>query len=103
MPPSPQRSTPSCGSAPGTSLPDALHREADLISRLAEYYRQRFGEMIDRMNRHPSSAAEDLACLRLCVEAVDVMLSSQSQLAKAMGEITCRCGASHLPNSRAAA
>jgi hypothetical protein len=43
--------------------------------------------MIDQMNRVPDSAT-DLAGLRLCVEAVDMMLSSQKQLCKAIAEMS---------------
>ena len=69
-----------------------IRREADLINRMAAYYRARFGEAIDRLNHTPHRPSQtptsDLACLRLCVEAVDMMLASQDQLARAVREIT---------------
>jgi hypothetical protein len=73
-----------------------IRREADLIGRVAEYYRARFIQAIDRLNHAappgvPGAAAvpaTDLACLRLCVEAVDMMLASQDQLARAVRELT---------------
>lgn len=64
-----------------------LLAEADLISRFAESYRRKFSCMIDQMN-HKRDASLDLASLRLCVEAVDMMLSTQKQLAKAMYEMS---------------
>ena len=78
-----------------------IRREADLIGRVTEYYRARFEHAIDRLNHAPpapagagdatpapGAAATDLACLRLCVEAVDMMLASQSQMAKTLREMT---------------
>jgi hypothetical protein len=64
-----------------------LRQEVALIARFTESYRRRFSSMIDRMNRLPD-AATDVAGLRLCVEAVDMMLSSQKQLCKAIAEMT---------------
>jgi hypothetical protein len=64
-----------------------LRREVDLIGTFAESYRRKFSTLIDRMNRHadPSTA---LASMRLCVEAVDMMLSSQTELARALQALT---------------
>jgi hypothetical protein len=86
----PARAAISCDDPPALrdDLPGQICREADFVARLAEYYRTRFGQVIDRLNRNPSTAAGDLDCLRLCVEAVDVMLSSQSTLARAMKQIS---------------
>ena len=67
---------------------ETIRREADLIGRVAAYYRARFGRLIDRMNRQPASAASDLASIRLCVEAVDMMLASQGKIAEALGEMS---------------
>ena len=68
-------------------LSGKMREEVDLIARFAETYRRRFSNLIDRMNRAADPATE-LASLRLCVEAVDMMLSNQKQLAKALSEIT---------------
>lgn len=65
---------------------ETITREAALIGRVTAYYRTKFGELIDRMNRHPDPVSE-LASIRLCVEAVDMMLSSQGRIAKALGEM----------------
>lgn len=64
-----------------------LRVEADLIARFAESYRRKFSSMIDQMNR-TSDPQIDLASLRLCVEAVDMMLTTQKQLAKALVEMS---------------
>ena len=63
-----------------------LRQEVDLIARFTETYRRKFSSMIDRMN-HDTDPATDLASLRLCVEAVDMMLASQKQLCKALSEM----------------
>jgi hypothetical protein len=77
-----------------------IRREADLIARFAESYRRRFSELIDQMNHpHPSvsriggveTSAEAIS-LRLCVEAVDMMLATQQQLARAIDAISADLG-----------
>ena len=65
---------------------DQLRQEVDLITRFTETYRRKFSSMIDRLNG-TADPATDLASLRLCVEAVDMMLSSQKQLCKALSEM----------------
>ncbi|HVT88487.1 MAG TPA: hypothetical protein VHD56_06515 [Tepidisphaeraceae bacterium] len=64
-----------------------IKQEVDLITRFAESYRRKFASLIDRMNRAPDSVS-DLASLRLCVEAVDMILSNQSELARALSQMT---------------
>ena len=63
-----------------------LKQEVDLIQRFTETYRRKVSYMIDRMN-HGGSAATNAAGLRLCVEAVDMMLASQKQLCKTLSEL----------------
>jgi len=63
-----------------------LRDEVALIARFTDTYRRRFSTMIDRMNRG-GNASMDPAGLRLCVEAVDMMLASQKQLCKALSEM----------------
>jgi hypothetical protein len=63
-----------------------LQQEVDLIGRFADSYRRHFSVMIDRLNQNPSSVS-DVAGLRLCVEAVAVMLSNQSELARVFHEL----------------
>jgi hypothetical protein len=63
-----------------------LRDEVDLIGRFAESYRRKFSIVIDNLN-HSRDIRTDLASLRLCVEAVDMMLSSQTRLADALREL----------------
>jgi hypothetical protein len=65
-----------------------LQQEVDLIGRFTESYRRKFSVIIERLNQNQSDASTDLASLRLCVEAVDMILSSQSELARVLGEFT---------------
>lgn len=62
-----------------------LRQEVDLMERFTQSYRRKFAELIDRMNR--SQPPSDLQCIRLCLEAVDMMLASQSQIAQSLREI----------------
>ena len=64
-----------------------LQAEADLIGRFAETYRRKFSTLIERMN-HRSDPHVDVASLKLCVEAVDMMLATQTQIANALCEIS---------------
>lgn len=72
-----------------SSLAGQLRDEVDLISRFAESYRRKFSALIEQMN-HPHDPSTDMASLRLCVEAVDMMLASQKQLAVALYDMTRR-------------
>jgi hypothetical protein len=65
-----------------------LRQEVDLIGRFAESYRRKFSELIDRLNHSPTTHSTDLASLRLCVEAVDMMLSNQTELARVLRDLT---------------
>ena len=65
-----------------------LRQEADLIGRFAESYRRKFSTLIDRLNHPQRGDASDLASLRLCVEAVDMMLSNQTELARVLRDMT---------------
>jgi hypothetical protein len=64
-----------------------LRQEVDLIGRFAETYRRKFSALIERLNNRPDSSA-DVASLRLCVEAVDMMLANQSELVRVIQELT---------------
>jgi hypothetical protein len=63
-----------------------LRQEVDLMERFSESYRRKFADLIGRLNR--SEPTSDHQCMRLCVEAVDMMLASQSQVAQSLREIT---------------
>jgi hypothetical protein len=56
------------------------------MERFTHTYRRKVAELIDRLNG--AGAPSDLQCVRLCVEAVDMMLASQSQMAKTLRELT---------------
>ena len=63
--------------------PETFDVEAEVIERFARNYRQRFGQLIEQLNRAPQSAMNS-QCMRLCVEAIDMVLSSQDQMAQAI-------------------
>jgi hypothetical protein len=61
----------------------SIRQETDLLARFAQTYQPRFAELIDRLNR--SHAPEvDAQGLRLCVEAMSMILAAHSELARAM-------------------
>ncbi len=66
-----------------------LKHEADLLKCFADSYRGKFEHMIDRLNHipaipTPSTAAENAACIRLCVETLGMLLATQTHLADAL-------------------
>jgi hypothetical protein len=63
-----------------------LRQEVDLMNRFTQSYRRKFAALIERMNG--SDPRSDLQCVRLCIEAVDMMLASQSQVAQSLREMT---------------
>ena len=64
---------------------DRLRAEADLMEAFTSTYGRKFSTLIEQMNQTPP--ATDLQCLRLCVEAVNMMLTSQAQVARTLKEI----------------
>ena len=62
-----------------------LRQEVDLMERFSQTYRRKFADLISRLNHN--QAPVDHQCLRLCVEAVDMMLASQSQVAASLREL----------------
>ncbi len=65
----------------------AIRKEADLTERVVEYYRRLFTGLITRMNREPT-VRSDIECMRMCVEAVDMMLENQGRMTRALRELT---------------
>jgi hypothetical protein len=63
-----------------------LRQEADLMERFTQTYRLKFANLIDRLNA-AADAPSDLQCVRLCVEAVNMMLDSHTQVARTLREI----------------
>ena len=62
-----------------------LRQEVDLMERFAQSYRRKVGDLIARLNGDQTPS--DLQCVRLCVEAVDMMLASQTQMAQTLREL----------------
>ena len=62
-----------------------LGEEADLIEQFTSTYGRKFAALIDQMNHAPSPT--DVQCIRLCVEAVNMMLVSQQQVARSIREL----------------
>jgi hypothetical protein len=69
-----------------TSASQRLREEVELMERFTQTYRRKFAELIDRLNA--PTTPSDLQCVRLCVEAVDMMLASQSQIARTLREMS---------------
>ena len=63
-----------------------LREEVDLMERFTQTYRLKFASLIDRLNA-AIDAPSDLQCVRLCVEAVNMMLDSHTQVARTLREI----------------
>ncbi|HWB53024.1 MAG TPA: hypothetical protein VG722_02490 [Tepidisphaeraceae bacterium] len=81
----------------GNQYVPTLRQEAELIERFARGYRAKFAHLIDQLNG-PSDKISDMQCLRLCVEAVDIMLDNQCRLADAVR----RLSSEHSPMKSAA-
>jgi hypothetical protein len=66
-----------------------LRREAQLIGRVADVFAGRFAELVQRLNR-PATHADPAATadtLRLCVEAVNMLLDTQTRLARSIERV----------------
>lgn len=63
-------------------LAQQIRLEADFVERCAAYYRGQFDKLIEQMNH--ATTPVDQHSLRLCVEAIDVLLSNQNRLAKVL-------------------
>ncbi len=64
---------------------ERLRSEAAIMEAFTSTYGRKFSQLIERMNDEP--AATDLQCVRLCVEAVNMMLVSQAQVARTLRAI----------------
>jgi hypothetical protein len=71
-----------------TQMRQRIQQEVELIERFAGSYGKRFDEVITRMNGESSPAIPDGQCLRLCVEAVNMVLSLQGQLARVLDDLS---------------
>ena len=63
-----------------------LRQEVDLMERFTQTYRLKFATLIDRLNA-AADAPSELQCVRLCVEAVNMMLDSHTQVARTLREM----------------
>jgi hypothetical protein len=60
-----------------------LRQDLDVIERFANSYRQQFSQLIAELNGDPTPQT-GRRCLRLCVEAVNMLLDTQNHLASAL-------------------
>jgi hypothetical protein len=63
-----------------------LH-EAEIIERFAQTYSGKFDTLIQRLNTSTTPASVDGQSLRLCVEAMNMVVSMQGQLARALVDL----------------
>jgi hypothetical protein len=66
----------------------AIRNEAALTGRVVDYYRRMLGGVIERMNRTPAAPRSDIECMRMCVEAVDMMLENQNRIAQVLKDLS---------------
>lgn len=75
-----------------------LRQDVEVMQRYASYYQQQFTRMIDTLNRQTVATAET-QCLRLCVEAVNMVLDTQSRLACSLRDLEPIGPLAHRPSS----
>jgi hypothetical protein len=63
--------------------------EAEIAARFSESYRRKFAVVINQLN-HGMGGSIDREGLRLCVEAMDMMLETQSHIARALASLGAR-------------
>ena len=69
-----------------------IRSDLAVIERFANTYREQFSQLIRELNNDPTPQT-GRRCLRLCVEAVNMLLDTQNHLANAlrtMNEPACR-------------
>ena len=74
-----------CGVPP--HVHNQLRQDLDVIERFARTYREQFSVLIEQLNADPTPQT-GRQCLRLCVEAVNMLLASQNQMASALRSLT---------------
>jgi hypothetical protein len=77
-----------------SALRQSIRQEVDLVHTFTRSYRAKLAKLIDCLNHtlENSGSQPDRQSIRWCVEAVDMMLASQEQFAKAMDKLA-RCDA----------
>jgi hypothetical protein len=62
---------------------NVIDQELQLMQRFAELYRPKVQQMLHRLASKPV-ASEERQSLKLCIEAMDMLLTSQSRIAGAL-------------------
>jgi hypothetical protein len=65
------------------TLSHQVLQSLELMERCTRYHQRQFARLIERLNKDPSAVTQ-AQCLRLCVEAVSVMVAAQNDLAGAL-------------------
>jgi hypothetical protein len=64
-----------------------IQQEVDLVASYAALYRRRVVELLSRLD-HAATQKESVTALNLCIEAVDFLLTSQTQLARSLCDLS---------------
>lgn len=64
-----------------------IANEVRLIQQFADSYRRKISSIIDNLNGD-LRRVPDAQCVRLCVEAVDMMLMNQREMAKMLSRLS---------------
>lgn len=62
---------------------DSFADDTELIRRFARSYRRQFSDLIEQLNKAPYGTI-DSRCVRLCVEAMDMVLLTQDRMAQVL-------------------
>jgi hypothetical protein len=65
---------------------ERMLQEAAVAARFTEIYRRQFAALIERLNGN-LNGPPDRDGLRLCIEAVDMMLATQTYLTQAIAQL----------------
>ncbi|MGE5612287.1 MAG: hypothetical protein ACM359_23770 [Bacillota bacterium] len=68
------------------SVRQQIQQDLDLIERFAQSYQVQFADLIRQLNHEPTPQT-GWQCLRLCVEATNMMLGTQKQLVATLREM----------------
>ena len=74
-----------------SNMRQAIRDEVHMVERFTQSYRSQLGELIQRMNStldQPATAGIDFRSMRWCMEAVDMVLASQAEFARAIDQLT---------------
>jgi hypothetical protein len=73
-----------------TDISGDIQREAELVRRFADSYRQTLADLIVTLNQTKTAADSGVAearSMRSCVEAVDFVLASHAEFAKSLSRL----------------